>query len=104
MTPTEDTVRFDPPPEHVPSRIGPYTIKRKIGSGGMGTIYEGIQEKPRRSVAIKVMRRGVVSSEALRRFEYESQLGPQPMKRLATSSRTRGSHFPLLLAEDSGAK
>jgi thiol-disulfide isomerase/thioredoxin len=57
-----------------PTRIGPYTIRRLIDSGGMGNVYEGIQEHPRRPVAIKVMRQGVTSAEALRRFEIEAQL------------------------------
>jgi thiol-disulfide isomerase/thioredoxin len=58
----------------MPRRIGPYTIKRKIASGGMGTIFEAVQDQPRRTVAVKVMKRGVASPESLRRFEYESQL------------------------------
>jgi non-specific serine/threonine protein kinase/serine/threonine-protein kinase len=58
----------------IPKRIGQYHIKRAIASGGMGTVYEAIQERPRRVVAIKVMRPGVASRSALRRFEYESQL------------------------------
>jgi len=58
----------------LPVRIGHYTIKRKIASGGMGTVYEAVQEQPRRTVAVKVMRAGVVSPETLRRFEYEAQL------------------------------
>lgn len=76
MTDAEDpTVPMDrSTPEGIPSRIGPYVIKRKIASGGMGTIYEGLQENPRRPVAVKVMRRGVVSPEALQRFKYESQI------------------------------
>ncbi len=40
----------------------------------MGTVYEALQEHPRRPAAIKLMRRGVTSASALRRFEYESQL------------------------------
>ena len=58
----------------VPDRIGHYKLRRRIASGGMGTVYEAIQEKPRRSVAIKVMRHGIASEEAMRRFEFESQL------------------------------
>ncbi|MCH8146599.1 MAG: serine/threonine protein kinase [Planctomycetes bacterium] len=58
----------------IPKRIGQYRIKRAIASGGMGTVYEALQEKPRRTVALKLMRAGIASRSALRRFEYESQL------------------------------
>ncbi len=58
----------------IPKKIGHYTIKRVIAAGGMGVVYEALQEKPRRTVALKVMKSGIASSSALRRFEYESQL------------------------------
>ena len=58
----------------IPKRIGQYSIKRAIASGGMGTVYEALQEKPRRTVAVKVMRQGIASRSALRRFDYEAQL------------------------------
>lgn len=58
----------------VPVRIGPYRIRRRIGTGGMGSVYEGVQQNPERVVAIKVMRDGHRSREARRRFEYESQV------------------------------
>ena len=57
-----------------PRTIGQYRIRRVIASGGMGTVYEAVQERPRRTVAIKVMKHGVASRSALRRFEYESQI------------------------------
>jgi eukaryotic-like serine/threonine-protein kinase len=57
-----------------PARIGRYHVKRLIGAGGMGSVYEAVQEQPRRTVALKVMRRGLASRSALRRFEYEAQL------------------------------
>ncbi len=57
-----------------PQRVGTYHLKRIIASGGMGTVYEAVQENPRRSVALKVMRAGITSKSALRRFEYESQI------------------------------
>ena len=41
----------------IPKRIGQYRIKRAIASGGMGTVYEALQEKPRRTVALKLMKR-----------------------------------------------
>jgi tetratricopeptide (TPR) repeat protein len=54
--------------------IGRYHLKGIIDSGGMGTVYEAVQERPRRIVALKVMRKGIASASALRRFEYESQI------------------------------
>ena len=58
----------------IPKRMGQHRIKRAIASGGMGAVYEALQERPRRTVAIKLMRAGIASRSALRRFEYESQL------------------------------
>ena len=55
------------------TKIGSCTLKRIIGSGGMGTVYEAVQESPRRRVALKMMKRGITSRSALRRFEFESQ-------------------------------
>ena len=40
-------------PTGVPRKVGHYTIRRMIASGGMGTVYEAAQEQPRRPVAIK---------------------------------------------------
>lgn len=56
-----------------PDRIGQYQINRLIASGGMGSVYEAVQENPRREVALKIMK-GIASGPALRRFEYESQV------------------------------
>jgi len=61
-------------PAGVPRVIGHYKIQSVIASGGMGTVYKAVQEKPRRAVAVKVMKAGLASGSALRRFEYESQL------------------------------
>jgi tetratricopeptide (TPR) repeat protein/serine/threonine-protein kinase RIO1 len=58
----------------LPKSIGRYRIRRVLGSGGMGTVYEAMQDKPRRKVAVKVMRAGITSPKAARRFEYESQI------------------------------
>jgi serine/threonine protein kinase len=38
-----------------PERIGPYRIERKIGAGGMGTVYLGVHETSGRQAAIKVL-------------------------------------------------
>jgi serine/threonine protein kinase len=58
----------------VPEKIGHYHVKRVIATGGMGVVYEAVQEHPRRTVALKVIKQGIASRSALRRFEYESQI------------------------------
>ncbi|MEP7066698.1 MAG: hypothetical protein ABI889_11735, partial [Gemmatimonadota bacterium] len=41
------------------TRIGPYTIIRVLGQGGMGVVFLAEQDEPvRRQVAIKVLRAG----------------------------------------------
>ena len=55
-------------------RFGSYEIVRVLGTGGMGTVYEAVQQSPRRHVALKTMRRGLRSDAARRRFEYEAQV------------------------------
>jgi hypothetical protein len=57
----------------LPARIGRYRILRVLGEGGMGVVYEGEQEEPRRTVALKVIKPGLASPELLRRFEQESR-------------------------------
>lgn len=58
----------------LPERIGRYRVSRMIGEGGMGTVYEAEQEQPRRTVAVKVLRGGIASASAMRRFEYEAHV------------------------------
>ena len=58
----------------VPSHIGRYRILRRLGEGGMGTVYEAQQEQPRRIVALKVIRPGLLSSQLVRRFRHEAQI------------------------------
>ncbi len=58
----------------LPTNIGSFRIIRKIGEGGMGTVYEAEQEKPRRTVALKVIRPGIASRDMLRRFEREAHV------------------------------
>jgi formylglycine-generating enzyme required for sulfatase activity len=56
------------------TRVGPYELLGVLGEGGMGVVYEAEQEHPRRRVALKVLRTGLTSKSALRRFEYEAEV------------------------------
>ena len=40
----------------------------------MGTVYEAVQESPRRSVAIKVIKGSDVSAKSISRLKYEAQM------------------------------
>ncbi|MCW5775747.1 MAG: serine/threonine protein kinase [Phycisphaeraceae bacterium] len=61
-------------PTAMPERIGTYRIVRLLGQGGMGAVYEAEQDRPHRRVALKLMRPGLVSQRALRRFEHEAEV------------------------------
>ena len=63
------------PVDAVPRQIGPYTILRRLGEGGMGVVYLVEQQEPlRRSVALKLLKHNVNSSRVLARFRSEQQV------------------------------
>jgi WD40 repeat protein/predicted Ser/Thr protein kinase len=57
----------------VPESIGRYRIVRRLGEGGMGTVYEAVEDDPPRTVALKVMRQGFDSTELRKRFAREGR-------------------------------
>jgi eukaryotic-like serine/threonine-protein kinase len=68
------TVIGDAPPERDGSVIGPYKLLQKIGEGGFGVVYMAEQEQPvRRTVALKIIKPGMDTSEVIARFESERQ-------------------------------
>lgn len=58
----------------VGATIGGVSLGSLIAEGGMGRVYLGRQLRPDRPVAVKVVKPGLFSSSALRRFERESQM------------------------------
>jgi eukaryotic-like serine/threonine-protein kinase len=57
------------------TRLGPYTILARIGSGGMGEVYRAHDPKLKRDVAIKVLPPTFVNdSDRLARFQREARV------------------------------
>ncbi|MGI5120477.1 serine/threonine-protein kinase [Marinactinospora thermotolerans] len=54
-----------PESEGLPERIGPYRIRRRIGQGGMGVVYQAVDPQDR-LVAIKVLRSEVAGDDIAR--------------------------------------
>lgn len=54
------------------TRVGGFEILTPIGSGAMGVVYEAQQDRPERTVALKLIHGLGVTPSARRRFEHES--------------------------------
>lgn len=58
----------------VGQRLGQYLLRRQVGQGGMGAVYEALDERSNRVVALKVMRAEFTRNrEALTRFFNEAR-------------------------------
>ena len=56
----------------MPAVIGRYRVLGLVGEGGMGAVYKAEQDRPRRIVALKVIKPGLTTAEMRKRFERES--------------------------------
>ena len=63
-------------PVLIGERIGVYRVIREIGRGGMGAVYLAVRddEEYTREVALKVVRQGMNTAEAMQRFRDERQI------------------------------
>ena len=70
----ETLARFET--SRVGERIGAYRIVRELGGGGMGAAYLAVRadEAYQKTVAIKVIKRGMDTEAVLRRFRNERQI------------------------------
>ena len=54
-------------------RLGPYVLRRRIASGGMGVVFDAYHERLEREVALKTVGSGEASREDLARFLNEAR-------------------------------
>lgn len=57
-------------------RVGPYQLEKRIGRGGMGSVWlaSRFDHEYERKVAVKMVKRGMDTEEILRRFRMERQV------------------------------
>lgn len=51
-----------------------FRVKREIAAGGMGIVYEAQQSSPNRTVAIKLLRPEIASSDSMNRLRLEGEI------------------------------
>jgi serine/threonine protein kinase len=74
LTPDGRSPQAQLSPEIAPSMIGEYRVVSLLGEGTFGLVYLAEQERPKRLVAVKVLRSGLLSETAVRRFELEPEI------------------------------
>jgi formylglycine-generating enzyme required for sulfatase activity len=62
------------PAMHAGAQVGGYRLVRAIASGGMGTVWEAEQARPKRKVALKLLRFGFHTPREVERFRYEAEV------------------------------
>jgi serine/threonine protein kinase len=82
----------------MPEKIGTYRILRLIGEGGQALVYEAEQECPRRKIALKVLRGGLLADKhQVNRFQREIQtlarLHHPSIATIHDAGRTADGHY-----------
>ncbi len=64
----------DPIQDAIPESIGKFSVVRVLGEGGMGIVYEAIQESPKRRVALKIIKERSLHAKIKKRFQSEANI------------------------------
>ena len=93
--PFRDTVSDPEAPQQV---LGDYRLVREIGRGGMGVVYEALQQSLRRRVALKILPlAAVLDQRRLERFKNEAlaaaQLDHPNIVHVLSVGSDRGVHY-----------
>ena len=80
------------------ARIGPYTLVRRIGEGGMGVVYECTQDGSTQAVALKLLRPELAQNDAYRhRFQHEvraaGEVGHPGLVPIVAAGEADGYHY-----------
>lgn len=93
-------------PRRTLRRLGPFHIVRELAQGGMGIVFEALQDEPKRRVALKVLRAGLDSEAARLRFEQEARVlgnlthpGIATLHGVGQHEAATGEHLPYLVME-----
>jgi serine/threonine protein kinase len=94
----DDQAAAAPFPEGPPPRLGEYRLVREVGRGGMGVVYEAVQESLGRHVALKVLpSHALLAPEHLERFRREARaaalLHHSNIVPVFGTGQDRGVHF-----------
>src|SRR5262245_29919244 len=66
--------RAGQPAPSAPQWLGEFRVLRELGRGGMGVVYEAVQESLGRHVAVKVIHHVQLDAKRLQRFRREAQV------------------------------
>src|SRR5436305_7655322 len=84
-----------------------YTLGQRIGSGGMGDVFRGIDQHTHSAVAVKVLKSEVASQEMIQRFVREGealrQLNHPNIVKLLDAVQENGRYYLIMELVEGGS-